>query len=392
MKNKYLTAPQLQAELEKCLQCPTKPCWKACPAQVSPADFIALAKKGEWHAAAEEIARQNPLGEICGLICPDKFCMRACTRGHIDAPIRIPEVQAAIMQKARQSQAVSTPQTAPANGKKVAVIGLGPAGIGAIVSLLKQGFAVTAFEKSANVGGALNYIPEGRLPREVIAYEWQKWQNHPLFEVHFNQSVSDYNALLAQGFAGVIVASGEQKARILGIEGENLAVQWTDYLGAPQKYADAANVAIVGGGAVAVDCAATAKMQGAQNVEMFVRRRLSDMRITPQERQQLLEWQIDISTMTRPTKFEQSADKLTVWTAKTRFNETGKLEDQPQTEIARQGFDLIVLALGSTRDEELTPSKHIIYAGDVLNGGSTAVEAVASGKAAAEKLMTSLGK
>ena len=390
MKNKYLTTPQLQAELEKCLQCPTKPCLKACPAQVSPADFIALAKKGEWNAATAEIERQNPLGEVCGLICPDKFCMQACTRGHIDAPIRIPEVQAAIMQKARLAQTVSAPQTASVNGKKVAVIGLGPAGISAVIALLKHGFSVTAFEKSVTVGGALNYIPQVRLPREVIAYEWQKWQNHPLLTVLFNQSVSDYGVLLAQGFDGVIVATGEQKPRTLGIAGENLAVQWTDYLGSPQKYADTKNVAIIGGGAVAVDCAATAKMQGAQNIEMFVRRRLSDMRITPQERRQLLTDEINITTMTRPTKIEQNAHKLTIWTTKTRFNDGGKLEDEAQTEVARHGFDLIVLALGSTRAEEIVPNKHIIYAGDVLNGGSTAVEAIASGKAAAEKLMDKL--
>ena len=390
MKNKYLTSPQLQAELEKCLQCPTKPCLKACPAQVSPADFIALARKNEWAAAAAEIERQNPLGEVCGLICPEKFCMQACTRGHIDAPIRIPEVQAAIMQKARLAQTVSAPQTASANSKKIAVIGLGPAGISAVIALLKHGFSVTAFEKSVTVGGALNYIPEVRLPREVIAYEWQKWQKHPLLKVLLNQPVNNYAVLLAQGFDGVIVATGEQKTRTLGIAGENLAVQWTDYLGSPQKYADTKNVAIIGGGAVAVDCAATAKMQGAQNIEMFVRRRLSDMRITPQERRQLLTDEVNITTMTRPTKIEQNAHKLTIWTTKTQFNDGGKLEDEAQTEIARHGFDLIVLALGSTRAEELAPSEHIIYAGDVLNGGSTAVEAVASGKAAAEKLMDKL--
>ncbi|MBR1903555.1 MAG: FAD-dependent oxidoreductase, partial [Alphaproteobacteria bacterium] len=387
MKNRYLSAPQLQAELEKCLQCPTKPCLKACPAQVSPADFIALARKNEWAAAAAEIERKNPLGEVCGLICPDKFCMHACTRRHIDAPIRIPEVQAAIMQKARLAQTVSAPQTASVNGKKVAVIGLGPAGIGAVIALLKHGFSVTAFEKSVTVGGALNYIPEVRLPREVIAYEWQKWQNHPLLTLLFNQSVSDYGDLLAQGFDGVIVATGEQKTRTLGIAGENLAVQWTDYLGAPQKYADTKNVAIIGGGAVAVDCAATAKMQGAQNIEMFVRRRLSDMRITPQERRQLLTDEVNITTMTRPTKIEQNAHRLTIWTTKTRFNDGGKLEDEAQTEVARHGFDLIVLALGSTRAEEMVPSEHIIYAGDVLNGGSTAVEAVASGRKSVQELL-----
>ena len=86
MKPHYLTKPQFAAELEKCLKCPAKPCEKACPVHCSPHDFIAAAKKNDTAQAADLIARQNPLGEVCGLICPDKFCMNACLRSHIDAP------------------------------------------------------------------------------------------------------------------------------------------------------------------------------------------------------------------------------------------------------------------------------------------------------------------
>jgi NADPH-dependent glutamate synthase beta subunit-like oxidoreductase len=142
-------------------------------------------------------------------------------------------------------------------------------------------------------------------------------------------------------------------------------------------------VAVIGGGAAAVDCAITAVKQGAVHTEMFVRRSLSDMRITAHERDLLLANRVDISTMTRITRIESEAAGVTVYTCKTRFNAAGKLEDVPQSEIARGGFAYIISALGSTRAAEPVAGENIFYVGDFINGGSTAVEAVASGKKAA---------
>ena len=387
MAKPYLNKAQLAAELEKCLQCKTKPCEKACPVGCSPHDFIAAAKCGDMPRAAELIAAKNPLGETCGLICPDKFCMRACLRQHIDASIRIPAVQAEIMRRAREEN-LPAPVVAPtASGMKVAIVGSGPAAAGAAAELLKSGFAVTVFEKENNVGGALNLIPEERLPREITAYEWQRLAACGALEIRLNTQVKDYSLLLQQGFTAVIVATGEQKSRTLGIEGEALAIDYTEYLKNPQAYAASGNVAIIGGGAAAVDCAVTAAKQGAKHVEMFVRRALSNMRITPQERASLLENRIDITTMTRPTKIEKNRENLTLYTCKTQFNDEGKLEDIPQSEIVRKGFVYIVLALGSTRGEDICESENIYYAGDFINGGSTAVEAVASGKKTAREII-----
>lgn len=386
MSKPYLKSPQFAAELAKCLQCPSKPCAQACPVKCSPHDFIAAAKSGHITQAAELIAAQNPLGEVCGLICPDKFCMRACLRQHIDASIRIPLVQAEIMRQARNI-ASKQPSLIPFNGRKIAVIGLGPSGIGATSELLKHGFAVTIFEKQSSAGGALNLIPFSRLPRQVIAYEWQILAENPLIETHFDTIVENYSELLRQGFSAVIVTIGEQKTRTLGIEGENLAINYVEYLQNPQKYVTTGNIAIIGGGAAAVDCAVTAATGGAANVEMFVRRRLSDMRITKQERDLLLNNHIDITTMTRVTKIEKSANTLTAHTCKTTFNSEGKLTDIEQTEIARRGFSYVILALGSVRDKELSELPNIYYAGDYLTGSSTAVEALASGKKAAAEVI-----
>ena len=248
-----------------------------------------------------------------------------------------------------------------------------------------------ASAKESSVGGALNLIPTERLPRETVAYEWQRLAACKALEMQFNKPIKDYSSLLQQGFAAVVAAIGEQKSRVLGIEGENLALDYTEYLKSPDKYVANGKVAIIGGGAAAVDCAVTAAKLGAKHTEMFVRRGLSHMRITAQERDSLLENRIDITTMTRPTKIAKNGDKLTLYTCKTQFNDEGKLTDIPQTEIARKGFDYVVLALGSTRGEEIRESENVFYAGDFVNGGSTAVEAVASGKKTAEEIIKIYG-
>ena len=376
MSEPYINETQFKAELEKCLQCKAKPCTQACPVKCSPCDFIALAKKGNFSEAASEILRQNPLGEVCGLVCPDKFCVKACTRAKIDAAIKIPAIQAFIMRKSRKISFESLPY----NGKKIAVIGLGPAGIGAVAESLKRGFAVEAFEKEETIGGALNLIPQNRLPREVLLEEWQRISKNTRLTVHLAYKIEDYKMLSEQGFAAVIVALGEQKSRRLGIEGEQLAIDYTEYLKNPQKYAVSGHIMIVGGGAVAVDCALTAVKQGAKHTEMLVRRGLNNMRITEAERQSLLDNGVDITTMTRPLKVEQSGDLLTVYTCKTKFDDTGKLVDEENTQIKCDNIELVVTALGSERAEEPIDEQNIIYVGDFINGGSTAVQAIASGK------------
>ena len=169
-KKLYLTDAQLKSETERCLNCPEKPCKKACPANCSPADFIQAAKlrTNEGYAkAAEEILKANPLGQMCGLTCPDRFCMAACSRKNLDAPIRIPAVQAALLEKARKLSVVSAPAPVAPNGKSIAIVGAGPAGMAAAAVLARKGYGITLFEAADKVGGAAKLIPEARLPQEV---------------------------------------------------------------------------------------------------------------------------------------------------------------------------------------------------------------------------------
>lgn len=122
----------MHTEVDKCLSCVEKPCQNACPCDCSPKDFILAIKskqKEDFSTSAKLIMGANPLGGICGAVCPDWFCVRACSRGNIDKPISIPQVQATIIEKAKKLKIMPEFDKKQQNGKKIAIIGSGPAGL-----------------------------------------------------------------------------------------------------------------------------------------------------------------------------------------------------------------------------------------------------------------------
>src|ERR1035437_1349806 len=165
----FLSDAQLQSELDRCIYCEEKPCQEACPADCSPADFIMAARGGAKSAlqrSAAMILGANLLGGVCGAVCPDYFCMKACSRRLFDRPIEIPAVQAVIVEKAMRFGLRASPAE-PGNGKKIAVIGAGPAGLGAAAVLAQRGYAVTLFDRRRRLGGMMNLIPDFRLPKKI---------------------------------------------------------------------------------------------------------------------------------------------------------------------------------------------------------------------------------
>lgn len=379
----YLTKTQLKAELDRCLGCKNKPCMNACPVNCNPQEFIIHAKAGEYQEAVKVISRNNPMGQTCGLICPDKFCMQACTRAKIDFSVNIPKVQATIMKNYRCDACFDT--LTPLNGKSIAIIGAGPAGMAAASWLEKAGYQISVFEAEEEIGGALNLIPESRLPHAVIEKDWEYIYNTGRMTLRLNSDIGNPENLLNDGFDGVIVATGEPHCTDLGIIGEENTICYMDYLRHPEDYQTNGHVAVIGGGAVAVDCALTAKANGATEVEMFVRRKLSDMKVTKAEYMELLSVGIDITTMTSPVKaLKKGDDSLSLFTCKNRFVD-GKLHQLPGSVIELFGFSYIIKAVGSYAERK-TDSDRVIYAGDCKHGGSTIVEAIASGREAAELL------
>lgn len=387
-KNLYLTRPQLKAELERCLSCKNQPCMKACPISCNPQEFIRLAKEGNFNEAAESILSRNPLGQTCGLVCPNNFCMKACTRANIDFAINIPKVQATILENYRLPAADNS--SVKASGKSVAVIGAGPAGLTAASVLAAYGHKVCLFEAKDKIGGAVNLIPEFRLPRDVIEKDWHSIANKDFISVKFNCKIDNPALLTEKGFDGVIVAAGEQNPAALRIEGEELCLSYTAYLSAPEKYKTNGKVAVIGGGNVAADCALTAVANGAEQVEMFVRRKISDMRISETEHLELLAANVNISSLTSPEKAEKKDGSISLWVRKNYFHD-GKLCALPNSVVELPGFDLIIKAVGSFA-EKPENDERIIYAGDCKTGGSTVVEAAASGKTAAFLLMENFKK
>ena len=176
MKNKitFLTDAQLKTEAERCLYCEEKPCKTACPADCSPADFIMAVRQMEnsdFKRSAALIMGHNTFGGVCGAVCPDWFCVKACSRKLFDNPIQIPAVQAAVVQRAKELGVMPEFRQAKSKGKKVAVVGAGPAGFAAAGTLAQLGYKIDIFEKDKKAGGACNLIPEKRFPKEVLRTE-----------------------------------------------------------------------------------------------------------------------------------------------------------------------------------------------------------------------------
>ena len=208
---KLLTEAQLKTEIARCEYCETKPCREACPATCSPTDFIMAAQQGadfDYKRAAAEILSKNPLGAVCGAVCPKKHCMSGCVHKDFDYPINIPAVQLTIIQKARAQGCMPEFVKPLANKQKIAVIGAGPAGLAAAAVLAQQGYVVTVFEKEDKAGGACWQIPEARLDKEILKADLEFIAKLGSIDFQYNQAAADYENLAGE-FAAVIICTGK---------------------------------------------------------------------------------------------------------------------------------------------------------------------------------------
>jgi dihydropyrimidine dehydrogenase (NAD+) subunit PreT len=254
--------------------------------------------------AAAEIMSSNPLGGVCGLVCPDRFCMAACSRRKFDGSINIPKVQATLVEMAKRLGGIPKFSTPALNGKKVAVIGGGPAGLGVASALGQLGYAVDIFESRESLGGMMNLIPNQRLDKEVVRSDIEFLLSLGTINAKTGVSVEDPKQLLTEGYDAVCVTTGLWKPIELGIENEDLAIKMVDLLSNKEAYTFGGRVAIIGGGATALDCAITAKERGAAHVELFMLEKLSEMPLTANERQELIDNDIEVNGRIRLTRIQ----------------------------------------------------------------------------------------
>jgi NADPH-dependent glutamate synthase beta subunit-like oxidoreductase/dihydroorotate dehydrogenase len=389
---RYLTDAQLKAELAKCEFCEEKPCREKCPADCSAADFIMAARvfgPSDIQRAAAQIMKNNPLGGVCGLVCPDRFCMTGCVHKKFDAAVNIPAVQATIVKRARELGGIPAFAKARPNGKKVAVVGSGPAGLGAAAVLAQMGYQIDIFEKEKVAGGACNLVPAYRLDREMLARDLEFAFSLGHVAVKLRKEVRDPRRLLKKGYHAVLVAAGLSEPIRLGLKNEELAVSGTDYLREPERYKFTGRVAVVGGGAVAADCAMTAKMNGAVEVEMIALESIGEMPLTPEEMNELLTHGIEISGRTRVAAIRRRGSRIAGLRTMRIELPAGKefsprdVLDVPGTEQERRDIGALIVAIGGRARPFRSGSPAVFLAGDCANGPTTVVEAIAAGKNAA---------
>jgi NADPH-dependent glutamate synthase beta subunit-like oxidoreductase/dihydroorotate dehydrogenase/Pyruvate/2-oxoacid:ferredoxin oxidoreductase delta subunit len=387
-----MSLAQLQTELLRCEYCEEKPCKEACPVNCSPADFIMAARVGnpsDIRRSAAEIMHANPLGGVCGMVCPDTLCMAACTRKKFDGAINIPLVQATIVEMAKDLGGIPEFSRPKPNGKKVAVVGGGPAGLGAASALAQMGYTVDIFEGGDRLGGMMNLIPDHRLDKKVVETDIQFLLSLGNITAKTETKVDNPKELLKKGYNAVCVTAGLWKPIELSIENEDLAIEMVDLLSRPFAYKFDGSVAVIGGGATAIDCAITAKQCGAKRIELFMLEKLSEMPLTAKERKELLDFDIEVNGRIRVSRIIKDGKKVSSFeTIKVELPEgkpfsPASIRDVPGTEGTRTGFSEVVIAIGMRAGQPREQGEGLFYAGDMLTGPKTVVQAVASGKNAA---------
>jgi NADPH-dependent glutamate synthase beta subunit-like oxidoreductase/dihydroorotate dehydrogenase/Pyruvate/2-oxoacid:ferredoxin oxidoreductase delta subunit len=387
----FLSDAQLHSELMRCEYCEEKPCREACPADCSPADFIMAARKGyasDYCRAAALILGANPLGGVCGAVCPDYLCMKACARRLFDHPINIPVVQATLIKKGKEV-GLQHFDANLSNGMHVAVVGSGPGGLGAASVLAQKGYRVTVFDKAKNAGGMCNLIPDSRLDKRILKTDIAFLKTLGDIKFRLGETVDNIDTLSAN-YEAVIIASGLDQPIKLQVPGEESTVQWETYLSNSKKYKlHHKRVAVVGGGAIAVDCATAAKLNGAATVDLLYRRKQENMPLTGFERSLLLEHGIDVIPCVKVKRIVIKAGKVKGVELLPLILPAGKKPlpknfiADPETKPFFKSYDFVILAIGSRSQLFKTQKKNVFYAGDMVHGAATVVEAVASGKNAA---------
>ena len=390
-------------EAARCLLCHDAPCSQACPAGTDPAKFIRSIRFRNVKGAAETIRENNVMGGTCAYVCPyDRLCEGACSRCGIDKPIQIGKLQryAIEQEKALGMKTLSAP--AEKKAAKVACIGAGPASLACAAMLAQEGYEVTIYEAEAKAGGVLTYgITPSRLPQEVVDHDVKQVEDLGVKFV-FNTKVGKDVKVedLQKEYAAIFVGAGLWQAKLPEVPGTDKAgvVTAVDFLKAARTsggtYNPGKKVVVIGGGNVAMDCAVTAKLLGAETALVY-RRTIEEAPAEMAEIQHIVDLGVSITTNFAPAEV-LGGDKVEAMKFKGRdgVSEATIACDTVVFAIGQAAEDMTAVAPVAVNDKGLivvegskTNVAGIFAAGDVAHGGKTVVEAVAAGKIAAIEIM-----
>jgi len=432
-------------EALRCIQCKNPVCIEACPVNVKIDDFIGLVAEGKFLDAAQKIKEDNALPAICGRVCPQEDqCEQVCVIGKKAAPVAIGNLERFVADYERASGKEKLPEVKAATGKKVAVVGSGPAGLTCASDLAQWGHDVTVFEALHELGGVLMYgIPEFRLPKEIVREEIDnlkklgvKFQTN----VVVGRSVTIDELMEEDGFDSVFIGVGAGLPWFMGIPGENLngvysANEFLTRVNLMKAYdsnydspvfdCNGKNVAVIGGGNTAMDAVRTARRLGAENVYIIYRRSEKEMPARIEEIKHAKEEGVEFIMLNSPVEFigdEQGWLKG----VKCLKMELGAPDDSGRRRpVPIDGseyvidIDMVVISIGNgsnplikqttpeidtsrkgtivVNEETMKTSKKGVYAGgDIVTGGATVILAMGAGRTAAkaihEELMNGVEK
>jgi glutamate synthase (NADPH/NADH) small chain len=419
-------------EAERCIQCKKPGCRKGCPVQVDIPNFIAKIKEKDFVGAANSIKEYNNLPAICGRVCPqENQCEKYCVIGKKGDPVGIGRLERFAADYAMEHDETK-PEKVASNGKKVAVVGAGPAGLTCAGDLRKMGYDVTVFEALHVPGGVLMYgIPEFRLPKAVVQKEIDTLRDLGV-EIKVNSvigKIDNVNELLEQGYDAVFIGTGAGLPYFLNIPGENYNGVYSanefltrvnlmkGYLfpeyDTPVKIGK--KVAVCGAGNVAMDAARTALRLGAEEVYIVYRRSQAEIPARHEELEHALEEGVQLKLLTSPVEVLGDENGW-VTGIKCLQYELGEPDDSGRRRpIPIEGsefvidVDTVVMAIGQgpnplvpsttkgletnkwgniVADEETgqTSIEGVFAGGDIVTGAATVILAMGAGKKAAQAI------
>ena len=390
-------------EAARCLLCHDAPCSQACPAGTNPAKFIRSIRFRNVKGAAETIRENNVMGGTCAYVCPyDRLCEGACSRCGIDKPIQIGKLQRYAIEQEKALGMKTLVAPAEKKAAKVACIGAGPASLACAGMLAQEGYEVTIYEAEAKAGGVLTYgITPSRLPQEVVDHDVKMVEDLGVKFV-FNTKVGKDVKVedLQKEYAAIFVGAGLWQAKLPEVPGTDKAgvVTAVDFLKAARTsggtYNPGKKVVVIGGGNVAMDCAVTAKLLGAETALVY-RRSIEEAPAEMAEIQHIVDLGVSITTNFAPAEVV-GGDKVEAmkFTGRDGVSEATIACDTVVFAIGQAAEDMTAVVPVAVNDKGLivtTGSKTnvagIFAAGDIAHGGKTVVEAVAAGKIAAVEIM-----